>query len=204
MEIVRVLSATVLALFLLAQILTNSFQSHEILNFRTAYAQAPLSLSGYVEDDSGLKVSNAKVSLLDEQGKEIKTSLSDFFGFYIFTDLARDNYFLKTQRAGFEEKEIKIDLTDSENLDIKLKKSLKPSLAFVRLAVHVQDIHTGCALSSAEITVTSLEGLQPPTKMRTQNDGNNNMILAVKSAYLEEKDVFLNLPSDYSIEVIRD
>ncbi|MGD0548666.1 MAG: carboxypeptidase regulatory-like domain-containing protein, partial [Terracidiphilus sp.] len=81
-------------------------------------------LSGFVYDQAGGLLPNAKVVLINEASKDQRTTVSNGSGYFSFTALPAATYSIKVELAGFdsfEEKDIELHPADQRNLtNIKL------------------------------------------------------------------------------------
>lgn len=71
-----------------------------------AHGQFGASLRGTVSDSTGALVQGAKVTLINKETNETKTSVSDGSGLYTFNALAPGNYRVTAEREGFKKREI--------------------------------------------------------------------------------------------------
>ncbi len=82
-------------------------------------------LSGFVYDQAGSVVLNAKVVLINEASKDQRTTVSNGSGYFSFTALPAATYSIKVEHAGFDsfqEKGIELHPSDQRNLtNIKLQ-----------------------------------------------------------------------------------
>ncbi|HUN83946.1 MAG TPA: TonB-dependent receptor [Terracidiphilus sp.] len=72
----------------------------------SAHAQFQASLRGTVTDPSGAVIPGAKVTLLDKDTNQTRTSVSDASGIYTFNALPPDHFKVTAERQGFKTQEI--------------------------------------------------------------------------------------------------
>jgi outer membrane receptor protein involved in Fe transport len=103
------------------------------LLWSAAFGQAPRTLTGLVEDESGGVIADALVKLDDDSGRSIATTISSPAGTFTLTGLASGRYKLQVEKAAFSSvhMDIVVGVADPPTLRIVLK------VAAVRAAVEV-------------------------------------------------------------------